>query len=105
MRKHTIHKTDVVLDRESLDSVMFSKDLDFVGLHDSLVTGYGIDLTYKGFMSLISNRSSWKLIYAVVLIDYLGVELDSIFHMIDIDIDKKLEEKRAWVKKYQREIK
>lgn len=102
MENVLLHKKDIILNRDKLKSILDSKDMSYILFYEDLVARYGIDLSYKGFMSLLSNRSSWKLLYAYAMVKSLGIDFDDIFELIDIDIDKKIQEKKEWREKYQR---
>lgn len=100
-RKIILHKTDVILNKDKLKDILDSKDLTYIQLWERVVESYGLDLSYKGFMSLMTNRSSWKLLYAYAIVDVLGISLKDIFDIIDVDIEEKLKEKEQWRKQYQ----
>lgn len=94
-----------MLNKDKLKDIIDRKGMGYIELYEKVVNLYGensIDITYKGFMSLLSNRSSWKLLYAYVIIDALGVSVNDIFDLIDIDIEKKIKEKEKWKEKYQK---
>lgn len=102
MRKVSLHKTDVVLNKAKLREVVEGKDLTYTQLWERVVDSYGLDLTYKGFMSLMTNRSSWKLLYAYAIVDVLNIGLKEVFDIVDVDIEKKAKEKEIWKEKYQK---
>ena len=97
-----LHRKDVILNRDNLRVILDKKDLTYIQLYESVADKYGIDLTYKGFMSLMSNRSSWKLLYAIAIIDTLKVDVGDIFDIVDVDIEKKVKDKKVWREKYER---
>lgn len=97
-----LHKKDIILNRDNLQDILDKKDMTYVAFYEKLVDKYGLDITYKGFMSLMSNRSSWKLLYAFAMIDTLDINIDDIFNVIDVDIDKKARKKEEWRDKYER---
>ena len=101
MRKISLHKTDIILNRKKLRYVLDKQGMSYDELHERVKKAYGLDITYKGFMSLLSNRSSWKLLYAHAITDVLGINTNDIFDIINIDTDKKLKEKKEWQEKYQ----
>lgn len=100
-----LHKTDIVLNKARLKEVLDSKGMDFTELHERIsdVNGkFGLDITYKGFMSLLSNRSTWKLIYAHAITDMLNIRTSDIFDIVKVDTDKLAKEKEKWKEKYQK---
>jgi|SRR5690606_488874 len=97
-----LHKTDIKLNKNKLKAVLDSKGMGYNELHEKVVDKFGLDLTYKGFMSLMSNRSSWKLLYAHAITEVLNINTNDIFDIVEIDIDKKAKEKEAWKAKYQK---
>lgn len=106
-KKFTIHKKDVIINRQKLkvllDNFMIDeKGMDYLELHRRISAKYGLDLSYKGFMSLLQNRSSWKLIYAYAIVDVLGVTIDEVFDVVDVDVEKTMKEKEEWIQKYQK---
>lgn len=104
-RKPTIHKKEIILNKNKLKEILDRKGLSYSEFHDKLSDGngkYGIDLTYKGFMSLLSNRSTWKLLYAYAIVDMLNIEYDDIFELVDVDIEKAKRERKKWKEKYQK---
>lgn len=104
MRTVSLHKKDIVLNKGRLKNILDKKGMSYIDLHEK-VSGshsvYGLDLSYKGFMSLLSNRSTWKLLYAYAIINVLNIGIEDVFDIIDVDIDKKAKEKEEWKKKYQ----
>lgn len=101
-RKVSLHKKDVILNREVLDSSLSSFGMGYIDLYEKIVETHGLDLSYKGFMSLLSNRSSWKLLYAYFISESLNTTIEDLFTVVDVDIDKKIKEKNAWKEKYQK---
>lgn len=97
----TIHKKEIVINKERVGFLLEQKELKYKELCEQICIKYGLDLTYKGFMSLIANRSTWKLLYAHAIADTLEVNYMDIFEIIDIDIDKKKEEIEEWREKYE----
>ena len=104
-RRPTIHEKEILLNKDNLKKILDSKDLEYIELHKRIVDKYGLDLTYKGFMSLLSNRSTWKLLYAWAIIDVLIINMTDIFDIVDIDVAKKTKEKKLWKEKYQNKTK
>lgn len=105
-RTVSLHKKDVILNKDKLKAILDSKGMSYIDFYEKVSDVYGkewLDLTYKGFMSLMSNRSSWKLLYAVAMTDTLDVKIREIFDIIDVDIEKKAKEKKKWKEKYQRD--
>jgi len=100
-KAHTIHKRDILLNKKNLKDILDSKGMEFKELHGIIADVYGLDLTYKGFMSLVSNQSTWKLIYAWAIVDVLSLSISDIFDVVDIDVEKKALEKEKWKQKYQ----
>lgn len=101
--RFTIHEKDIVLNKDKLKDILDKRGMTFTVFWENVVDEYGLDLTYKGFMSLMSNRSSWKLLYAFAMTDVLNINISDIFDVVDVNVDKKLEEKKAWVEKYQKD--
>ena len=101
-RNILLHKKDIILNKKKLKSVLDKQGIDYTELHKRVVDTFVLDLTYKGFMSLMSNRSSWKFLYAIAIIDVLRVDKYEIFDIVDVDTDKKMKEKKAWMEKYQK---
>jgi hypothetical protein len=102
MRTVTLHKKDIVINKNKLKEVMDSRGMSYTELHEKVVDKFGLDITYKGFMSLMSNRSTWKLLYAHAITEVLHTTTNEVFDVIDIDIEKKAKEKKAWKEKYQK---
>lgn len=101
-RTVSLHKKDIVLNRENLNKILEKRGMTFVSFYEKVSDRYGLDLTYKGFMSLMSNRSSWKLLYAFAMTDVLNISVNDIFDVVDVDIEKKIKEKEEWKDKYER---
>lgn len=102
MRITLLHKKDIVLNKDNLKKELNKFGMNFSMLFDKVKKEYGLDIEYKSFMSLIDNRSSWKLLYAYAIIDVINADIDDIFDIVDVDIDKKIEEKKRWNKKYNK---
>jgi hypothetical protein len=85
-----------------LKNVIDSKGMDYMELYLKAQAEYGLDITYKGFMSLLSNRSTWKLIYAWAIADVLKVRIDYVFEVIHIDVEKAKKAKMEWKDKYEK---
>jgi hypothetical protein len=100
-RTVTLHKKDIILNRKKLKEILDSKGISYIELHEKVVDKFGLDITYKGFMSLLSNRSTWKLLYAHAITEVLHITTNDVFEVVDIDIKKKAKEKEEWKEKYQ----
>lgn len=101
-RTVTLHKTDIKLNKKRLKEVIDSKGMSYKELHEKVVDKFGLDLEYKGFMSLMSNRSSWKLLYAHAITEVLNISTNDIFDVVEVDTDKLAKDKEAWKAKYQK---
>lgn len=101
-KPYTIHRTDVVIDKRKIEAILKSKDMDFKELWEILTDekGYGLDITYKGFMSLIANRVTWKTLYSHAIVDVLNLKNSDIFTVVKVDIDEKIKEKEKWKEKF-----
>lgn len=103
MNRVILHGKDIILNKKKLKNILDGRGMSYIDFHEKVVNAYKLDLTYKGFMSLMDNRSSWKLLYAHAMTDVLNIKISDIFDVIEIDIDKKIEEKKVWREKYQKE--
>jgi hypothetical protein len=104
-RTPTIHKKDMVLNKDKLKEILDRRGMEYIELHDKLAgvnSKYGLDITYKGFMSLLSNRSTWKLLYAHAISDILLINYMEIFEIVDVDVEKEKVKKKKWKEKYQK---
>lgn len=99
-KPYTIHKTEVLVNQDKLKEVIDRKDMDYMALYDTVVEEYGLDITYKGFMSLLKNRSNWKLTYAWAIADVINVNINDIFESVAIDVEKAKKAKEEWKEKY-----
>lgn len=95
-----LHKKDIILNKSKLKSILDRKDMRYIDLFNNIKNKYGIDIEYKGFMNLLDNRSSWKFLYAYAMLDILNIETEEIFELVDVNIEKKIKEKKVWMKKY-----
>ncbi|MFS0905703.1 hypothetical protein AB3N02_21905 [Priestia aryabhattai] len=95
-KPYTIHGTDILINKDNLKDILDSRDMEFKELYYKVATKYKLDITYKSFMSLMDNRATWKLLYAWAIVDTLGVGMLDIFDVVEIDIEKKIEEKEKW---------
>lgn len=102
MSSETIHKKDIILDREKLKEILDSRGLEYIELYTRVTDTYGLDISYKGFMSLLQNRVTWKLIYAYAIVTTLKLSILDIFVLVEIDVDKVRKEKREWKRKYEK---
>lgn len=105
LRTPTIHKKEIFINKDKLKMILDSRGLEYIEFHDKLTrrdSEYGLDLTYKGFMSLLSNRNTWKLLYAHAICDTLKVSYEDIFDLVDVDIEREKIIKKEWKEKYQR---
>ena len=101
-RTVSLHAKDIIINRDKLKNILDKKGLSYIDFHAKVIDAYGLDISYKGFMSLLTNRSSWKLLYAYAITDVLNIEIDDIFEVIDVDIEKLAKEKEEWKRKYQK---
>lgn len=95
-KPYTIHEKDIKLDRDALKMVLDSKSMEYIDLYYMVCDEYGTDISYKGFMSLLKNRSNWKLIYAWAIADVLSVDMKSLFEVVKVDIPATIKEKEKW---------
>jgi hypothetical protein len=95
-RTPTIHKKEIVLDKEKLGEILDRRGMEYTVLHEKVQDKYGLDITYKGFMSLLSNRSTWKLLYAHAICDILLIGYTEIFDIVDVDFDKEMKKREKW---------
>lgn len=100
MRLVLLHEKDIVLNKDRLKKILDTKGIGYSDLFDMVVKKYGIDITYKGFMNLLDNRSSWKLLYAYAILDVLSIDIYKIFDIIDVDVEQKIKDKKEWNQKY-----
>jgi len=106
-KKHTIHKKEIIINKSKLKEILDNNLLDGRGLtyselYERVVEIYGLDLSYKGFMSLLQNKSTWKLLYAYAIAQTLSVSIMDIFELIDVDTDKVFKDREKWKEKYQK---
>ncbi len=101
-RTATIHEKEILLNKEKLRHIIESRNMDFIELHYTIQEKYGLDLQYKGFMNLIDNRSTWKLLYAHAITQVLGIDYMDIFEVVDINVEKVKIDKERWKEKYER---
>lgn len=99
-RKINMNKKEVILNKSALDSHL--GEYKYKDLWQEMTEVYGVDITYNGFGSMIRGLNTWKLTYAWILAEILHVQIRDIFSLIDVDVEKKLEEKKEWQEKYQK---
>jgi hypothetical protein len=102
-RTPTIHKKEMVINKNKFKEILDRRGMEYLEFHEKLAgrdSKYGLDLTYKGFMSLLSNRSTWKLLYAHAICDLLHINYMDIFELVDVDFDKEMKKREKW-KKYK----
>lgn len=97
-----IHKKEILLNREKLDSILGAKSRGYIELYNETTKRYGLNLSYKGFMHLLANRVTWKLTYAWAVSRTLGVNIEDIFEEVEINVEEKVREKEEWKKKYEK---
>lgn len=100
-KAHTIHDTEIVLNKKKLKEILDGRGMGYMELHIKIVDTYGLDLSYKGFMSLLSNRATWKLLYAHVIAETLKINYMEIFELISVDVNEVMEQKEVWKARYQ----
>ena len=100
MGARTIHKTDIKFNKDSVDEILKEIGMNYADLYKKMKDSYGLDMEYKSFMNLISNRVTWKLLYAWALVDVLEIDLRKAFKVIEVDVDKVKEQKDKWDEKY-----
>lgn len=100
-RTPTIHETDILLDKDKLKEILDRRGMEYMELWERVVKKYGLDLTYKGFMSLLSNRSTWKLLYAHAISDILLINYTEIFNVVSVDVERVAKQKEKWKERYQ----
>lgn len=99
-KPYTIHGQDVHLDKVRLKEILDSKGLEYQQLFYKMKEEYDLDMSYKGFMSLTTNKSAWKLVYAWALAESLDVDIRDIFSKVKVDKEAKKQEKAVWNKAY-----
>jgi hypothetical protein len=100
-KPYTIHETEILLNKDKLKVILDRKGMEFIELHRKVSDKYGLDITYKGFMSLLGNRSTWKLLYAYAIADVLLIDIKDVFDIVAVDVEKVKKEKAEWKKQYQ----
>ena len=100
-KKHTIHKTDMQLNKYKLKCILDDRKIEYKELHQMVCDKFGLDLSYKGFNTLLMNRASWKLLYAHAVADVLNLAIVDIFDVVEINVEEKAKKLEEWKKKYQ----
>ncbi|WP_145721177.1 hypothetical protein [Bacillus licheniformis] len=101
-KPYTIHKIEMHINKERLKMLLESRGIgEYKDLYELIKDKYGLDLSYKGFMSLLSNQSTWKLLYAWAIAKVVNVNISDIFNEVQIDVEKKKKEKEKWKEEYQ----
>lgn len=101
-RTPTIHGKEIIIDKDKLKNILDERGLEYIEFHKKLEDEFQLDLSYKGFMSLLSNRSTWKLLYAHAIATVLNIDYKEIFVVVDVDVDKAKTAKEKWKEKYQK---
>ncbi|UUV46833.1 transcriptional regulator [Bacillus phage vB_BanS-Thrax4] len=99
MRKFLIHDKDIKLNKSKLDAILDSQKMDYTELHDKICKQFGLKISYKGFMNILSNRNSWKFLYAYALCELLKVTSNDIFELVDVDVDAERMERENMKKR------
>lgn len=86
-RLYRYEKKEMILDKEKLNQLLHENKLNNLQLLQTLHDKHGIELSYKGFNSLINNHNSWKLVYAYALCDVLNIKIEELF---------KIQEQKGW---------
>lgn len=102
IRSSTIHKMDMEINKDELKLILDSRGMNFVELHRRIVDKFGLDLSYKGFMSLLYNQSSWKLLYAYVIQEVVDVPFTQFFKLVTVDVEDRKRQKQEFKIKYER---
>lgn len=102
LRTPTIHKKEMLLNKDKLKDILDKRKMEYIELHEKVVDRYGLDLKYKGFMSLLANRSTWKLLYAHAIADVLNIDYTEVFDVVDINVEEVAKAKQEWKEKYQK---
>lgn len=101
---HAIYnKADVHLKRECLEEILKLKGWTYKELLERLGY-YGIQLQYRGFMSLIQNKVTWKLFYAMALAEVVETTIENLFKIVyysEEDIKRMQEEYERSKQEYE----
>lgn len=104
------HRTDVLINEYRLDYLLHKKEWTGVELHERIIKKYGFELKYKAFMTLLSNKITWKLSYAWFIADILDDKIEELFdvHTFSderIEMEKEYNDKRNEMVRIQKEQK
>lgn len=99
-RHFLLHRQDVFIKKEKLDSLMFGKFKTYKDVLEQIKNKYGIVMSYKGFFTLLSNKSSWKLLYAMALCEVLETDINTLFEIREVNLDDKLRKSIEMKNKY-----
>lgn len=98
-KNYAIHEKDVKINKNKLKNILDSKGMGYTDLWDSMCNVYGkesISITYKAFMHLLSNRNTWKLIYAIAITDVLKISIKDVFDIVEVDVEKAIQQRKVW---------
>ena len=101
-RTPTVHEKEIIINKGKLKDILDGRGMEYKELHSKIEKAFGLDLSYKGFMSLLSNKVTWKLLYAHAIATTLDIDYTEIFDVVDIDVEKAKKEKERWKEKYQK---
>lgn len=98
-----IHRKKEQLNKEKLDAILSTKKMNYTELYNRTIEKHGLDLSLKGFMNLLSNRVSWKYLYAWAIADVLEVDTEDIIDIVEINAEEKAREKKCVKKRKKRD--
>lgn len=101
-RTPTIHKKEIILNKSKLKNILDERGMEYIEFHKKVKDNFGLDLEYKSFMSLLDNRSTWKLLYSHAIATTLNINYTDIFEVVDVDVEKAKMEKKRWKERYQK---
>jgi hypothetical protein len=84
------HKTEIKINKKKMKAILDCKGLEYMDLYNQIVAQFGLDLSYKGFMSIVAGKATWKLLYAYAVIDVLNVQIMDIFELVEVS-DEEVE--------------
>lgn len=99
-RKINKNEKEVIINREAFENLM--GNYTYKDIWHEMTTVYGMDITYNALGSMIRGLNTWKLTYAWVLAEILHVKIEDIFILVNVDVEKKVKERKSWQKKYQK---
>lgn len=99
-RHFLLHKQDVFINKDKVDRLMAGKFKTYKDILEQMKVKYGIVMSYKGFFTLLSNKSSWKLLYAMALCEVLETDINTLFEIKEVDLDGKLKKSLEMKNKY-----